>query len=149
MEAASRDYTSRILVATGRAREAVTEAERAIALLATDHPIARMAQASLADALLNCGGPDDTAAALNCVSAAREALLKDPAHFEEPAFILRVHLDALEANGLADEARQAREEARAWVRDRASKIRSEHYRRTVLEGARDVARISTSAVRER
>ena len=149
MEAASRDYTSRILVATGRAREAVTEAERAIALLATDHPIARMAQASLADALLNCGGPDDTAAALNCVSAAREALLKDPAHFEEPAFILRVHLDALEANGLADEARQAREEARAWVRDRASKIRSEHYRRTFLEGARDVARISTSAVRER
>jgi hypothetical protein len=56
---------------------------------------------------------------------------------------LGVHIDALEANGLVDEARQAREEARGWVLERAGRIQSEHYRRT-FEGALDVAPILKS-----
>jgi hypothetical protein len=42
-----------------------------------------------------------------------------------------------------DEARQAREEARGWVLERAGRIQSEHYRRT-FEGALDVAPILKS-----
>ncbi|MFN7701108.1 MAG: hypothetical protein ACK5U8_24660, partial [Deltaproteobacteria bacterium] len=143
MEAGSRDYTARILVASDRARDAVAEAERAVALLHLEHPIALTARASLADALLLRADPDDACAALDHARAAREALRQDPDRFEEAAFIMRVHLDALEANGLVDEARQAREEARAWVHERAGRIQSEHYRRT-FEGALDVARILKS-----
>jgi hypothetical protein len=130
-------------VASGRARDAVAEAKRAVALLSLEHPIALTARASLADALLLCADPDDACAALDHARAAREALREDPDRFEEAAFILRVHLEALEANGLVDDAACAREEARAWVRERVGKIRSEHYRRT-FEGSLDVARILTS-----
>jgi tetratricopeptide (TPR) repeat protein len=143
MEAGSRYYAARILVASGRARDAVAEAKRAVALLSLEHPIALTARASLADALLLCADPDDACAALDHARAAREALREDPDRFEEAAFILRVHLEALEANGLVDDAACAREEARAWVRERVGKIRSEHYRRT-FEGSLDVARILTS-----
>jgi hypothetical protein len=138
MEAGSRYYTARILVASGRARDAMLEAERVCALLDPTHPFALLARASLADALLVCGDPGDAPAALAEARSAREALRQDSGRFEEPAFILRVHLDALEANGLVHEAHLARAEARAWVHARAGRIQSEHYRRT-FERALDVA----------
>jgi serine/threonine protein kinase/tetratricopeptide (TPR) repeat protein len=141
MEAASRDYVTRILVAAGRPEEAVAEAERAIALLPVAHPFALAAGASLAEALLARGGPGDAGLALSHARRAWQALRASPSAYEDPAHILRVHLDALAANALAEEADRARDEARAWVLERASTIPSEHYRRTFLEGALDVARI--------
>jgi DNA-binding transcriptional ArsR family regulator len=141
MECLSRNYASRILLALGRVEEAVAEAERASRMLPCDHPYSWSAHAALADALLVRRGAGDLPHALSYAQAAHRALCSNPARFEEPAFVLGVHIDALEANGLVDEARQAREEARGWVLERASKIRSEHYRRTFLEGALDVARI--------
>jgi tetratricopeptide (TPR) repeat protein len=141
MECLSRNYASRILLALGLVEEAVAEAERASRMLPCDHPYSWSAHAALADALLVRRGAGDLPHALSYAQAAHRALCSNPARFEEPAFVLGVHIDALEANGLVDEARQAREEARGWVLERASKIRSEHYRRTFLEGALDVARI--------
>jgi tetratricopeptide (TPR) repeat protein len=141
MDAACRDYLARILVAAGRAEEAVAEAGAAVGALPAEHPYALSARASLAQALLARRAPGDAASAMTHARAVYDALREDPARFQEPAFILRVHLEALDANAPADEARQAREEARGWVLERAGQIRSEHYRRTFLEGALDVARI--------
>jgi hypothetical protein len=83
----------------------------------------------------------DAEAALEHSRACRAALRDAPDAFEEPAPILRVHLDALEACGLHDEAAREREEARAWVRSRLDKIQSERYRRSFLQDEPDVARI--------
>ncbi|MFN9810241.1 MAG: hypothetical protein ACK6CU_11475, partial [Deltaproteobacteria bacterium] len=141
LEANSRDSTARVLLAGGHVQEAVSEAERALTLLPAAHPVALTARTSLADALLARRGAGDAALALAHARNVVEALDTDASRCREPASTLRVHIDALEANGLVDEARQAREEARGWVLERASKIRSEHYRRTFLEGALDVARI--------
>ncbi|MFN7698791.1 MAG: tetratricopeptide repeat protein, partial [Deltaproteobacteria bacterium] len=52
MESASRGYMARILVASGRSCEAAAEAEHALGLLPPAHPIALVARAALADALL-------------------------------------------------------------------------------------------------
>ncbi|MFN7697721.1 MAG: tetratricopeptide repeat protein, partial [Deltaproteobacteria bacterium] len=146
MEAGSRDYLARILAAAGRAEEAVSEAARATARLPGEHPAALMARASLANALLARAGPDDAPLAAAHAHAAREAFRRDPSQFEDPAFILRVHLDALEANGLEGEALRAREEARAWVHERAGQLRSERYRRSFLESQPDVVRILATGV---
>jgi tetratricopeptide (TPR) repeat protein len=141
MECGSRDYASRILLSLGRIDEALAEAERALMLLPAEHPIAVTNRATLADALLVRRGPDDLALALSHACSARQALRSEPAHFEEPAFIVRVHLDALEANGLVEEAQRARAEACAWIEERASRIQSAHYRRAYFERALDIARI--------
>ena len=105
-----------------------------------------MARSSLANALLARAGPDDAPLAAAHAHAAREAFRRDPSQFEDPAFILRVHLDALEANGLEGEALRAREEARAWVHERAGQLRSERYRRSFLESQPDVVRILATGV---
>jgi hypothetical protein len=52
-----------------------------------------------------------------------------------------VYIEALEANGLHQEARAARDEAQAWVLARAGRIAGEHYRHTFLRGDPDNARI--------
>ncbi len=141
MECASRDYASRILVALGRTDEAVAEAERAHALLPPEHPFAWTVRAALADALLARGGTGDGALALAHACAARDALRADSSQFEEPSFVLRVHVDALAAHGLEADARRARDEARAWVAERAAQIQSAHYRHTFLHRALDIVRI--------
>lgn len=141
MECASRDYAARILVAAGRADDAVREMERGLSLLADGHPFALTGLATLADALTARGGPGDAARALAYVRRSYAALRADPAQFEEPCHPLRVHLDALRACGLDEEARHAAEEARAWVRGRAAQIQSDAYRSAFLRDALDVARI--------
>jgi tetratricopeptide (TPR) repeat protein len=143
LEASSRDSTARVLLAGGHVQEAVSEAERALTLLPAAHPVALTARTLLADALLARRGAGDAALALAHARNVVEDLDTDPSRCREPASTLRVRIDALEANGLVDEARQAREEARGWVLERAGRIQSEHYRRT-FEGALDVARILKS-----
>jgi hypothetical protein len=140
-ECAARFYTARILLAAGRVAEAVEEGERAAALLPEAHPFTLDARVALADALLARGQGTDAVAALAHAEAARSALRADPARFEEPAPILRVYVDALRANGLSDEAERAGEDARAWVRESAAKIRSARYRLAFLREERDVARM--------
>jgi hypothetical protein len=140
-ELGSRIYLARILTVSQQADDAVTEADRALNSLDSEHALSPLARAALADALLARGAPGDTRAALAYARIAREALRANSPGFEEPALILRVHLDALEANGLHEEAARERAEARAWVLERAAKIESESYRRTFLYDEPDNARI--------
>ena len=100
-----------------------------------------MARASLANALLARAGPDDAPLAAAHAHAAREAFRRDPSQFEDPAFILRVHLDALRAGGFDGALRAAREEAHAWVRELAGRIQSAPDRDVFLRSQRDVVRI--------
>ncbi len=147
MEAASLEYMARILVAAAQPDEAAAAAERAIGLLPPSHAFGLVARASLADALLTRRGPDDAARALEHARAAWASLRAEPASHADPSFVLRVHLDALEANGLVDEAREARDAARAWALGQAQAIRSEALRRTFLERQREVVRILERANR--
>ena len=82
---------------------------------------------------------------LALAQAAYAALAADLENFEEQAFVRRVYLDALEAAGKHEEARGARQQARAWLTERASRITSAHYRRTFLHEEPDNARIMGSA----
>ncbi len=141
MEAGSRAYLARILVSAGRAREAVAEASRAAALLPPEHAVTSLAHAALVDALLARGEPGDAAQALLYARAARGSLRASPESFEEPAPILRAHIDALTAGGLHPAAERARAEARAWVLARAERLRSERYRTAFLRDEPDNARI--------
>jgi hypothetical protein len=129
------------LVSARRPAEAVAEAGRAASLVDPDHPFHAMALGELADALLARGSPGDSEAALGHARTARATFDADPERIEEPAPLLRVHLDALVANGLYEEAEAARASAQAWVTERAGKISSERYRRTFLHDEPDVARI--------
>ena len=141
MEACSRAYLSRIWLAAGRQADAESEARRAPTMLAPDHPMRFFASVVLADALVARGDDAALAEALDLAQGAFDALRADPVRMYAPAFVRRVHVDALEASGLHEAARAARDEARAWVLDCASKTRSEHSRRTFLHGDPDNARI--------
>jgi tetratricopeptide (TPR) repeat protein len=141
MECASRDYTARILLAAGRADDAVREVERGMGLLAEGHPFVLTGLATLADALVVRGATGDAARALACARRSYAALRADPAQFEEPCRPMRVHLDTLRACGLDEEAREAAAEARAWVLARAAQIQSEAHRAAFLRDALDVARL--------
>jgi tetratricopeptide (TPR) repeat protein len=141
MECCSRTYVSRILLAAGRIDEAIAEASRAAPMLAADHPFTPAARAALADALLARGQPGDREQALDHARAARDQLRASPGSIGEPAPILRVIIDALEANGLSGEAARERADAQKWVTERARRIESQKYRRTFLEADPDNARI--------
>ncbi len=140
-EALSRDYLARILVNAGRAAEAEAEARKAAELL----PPAQhsgVVWVSLADALLARGDAQRRAEALELVRRAHATLVAGASQLhDEPSIIWRVYIDALEANGMHDEAAAARERARAWLVESAAHIDSEHYRHTFLYEEPDNARI--------
>jgi len=141
MASASESYLSRVLLAKGDAAEALAVADAAIARLSGDHPIALMVRSAAADALLARGREGDAAIALEHARAAREALRSNPSQFEEPAPILRAHIDALLANHRHEEAARERADARAWLLKRAEHIHSERNRASFLYEEPDNARL--------
>ena len=141
MDAGSRAYLARILLLAGRLREAESEARHAATLLAPNHPMSVVASVALADALVARGDSAARAEALTLAQAAYALLQASPDGVEEPAFVRRVYVLALEANGLHDAARVARDEAREWVLARAGRIAGAHYRSTFLHGDPDNAGI--------
>ena len=145
MEAGSRAYLARILRVAGRPRDAESEARHAATLLAPNHPMSVLASVALADALLARGDSAAHAEALTLAQAAYALLQANPDGVEEPAFVRRVYLDALEASGQHDAARVARDEARAWLLARAGRIAGAHYRHIFLHGDPDNAGIMGDA----
>ena len=142
--AISRIYLTRILLGAGRIVDAEAEALRTDASLPSGDPLHKLSSVALADVLIAKGDGRSCAEALVIARAAYAQLAGETGIASELTFVRRVYIDALEASGLVDEARIARDEARSWLSERAARIRSAHYRVTFLTGEPDNARIMGS-----
>jgi len=130
IEGRARASLASMLLFDGAVEEAEAEARRAIEVSANSPAVRALALGALAQVRFERGHPEEA------LSHTREALrlLATVGGIEEGEALVRLlHAESLRALGDHDEARRAIVEARDRLLERASKIRDEGMRRSMLE----------------
>ncbi len=144
-ECFGRLYLAMMLLEGGQAAAALDEAKRAVdALVVVGPPIEPFARALVAKTLLALGRREE---ALDAARGAYERLIALGAVEEGEAVIRVAYVEALDAMGEHELAREIAKTAHARLLDRASKIRDEATRHRFLEKVPEHARTTELASR--
>jgi len=137
LEAASHVYLAMILVRLGDHESAAREATEGAALVAAGTPAQAHALTVLAHVRLAQGRPRE---ALSSASEAMSLLGRLGGMDEGETLLRLVHVEALEAAGQAEAAREALRQARQRLLDRVARIQDPRFRQTFLGGLPENAR---------